>query len=156
MFALSKGKIIQNHCVILILHSDFPYSYTFSWGDAVQTTSPAPRRPRNNSVVTMIQCLPSANCRSVAKQQTYRAQAAAGISDGFPKENGGVSREVGIATCQRQVFALLRMTSLSGAQQSVLPRRLNTVVFLWKTVRPEGQVRNMGCAPFTPASQVRT
>ena len=40
--------------------------------------------------------------------------------------------------------ALLRMTSLSGAQQSVLPRRLNTVVFLWKTVRPDGQVRNMG------------
>ena len=30
---------------------------------------------------------------------------SAGISDGFPKENGGVSREVGIATCQRQVFA---------------------------------------------------
>ena len=50
----------------------------------------------------------------------------------------------------------LRMTSLSGAQQSVLPRRLNTVVFLWKTVRPDGQVRNMGCAPFTPASRVRT
>ena len=36
----------------MILHSDFPYSYTFSWVGAVQTTSPAPRRPRNNSVVT--------------------------------------------------------------------------------------------------------
>ena len=69
---------IKSHCVILIVHSDFPYSYTFSWVGAVQTTSPAPRRPRNNSVVTMIHCLPSANYRCVAKQHTYRAQAVCG------------------------------------------------------------------------------
>jgi len=103
-----ERQIIQNHCVILILHSDFLYSYTFSWVGAVQTPSPAPRRPRNNSGVT----------RSFGRQ----------------------------AVCGRR----LRMTSLSGAQQSVLPRRLNTVVFLWKTVRPDGQVRNMGCRPLHP------
>ena len=55
----------QNHCVILKLHSDFPFSYTFSFFGAVQNTSPAPRRAKNNLRVTMIQCLPSANCRSV-------------------------------------------------------------------------------------------
>ena len=43
---------VKSHCVILIVHSDFSYSYIFSWVGAVQTTSPAPRRPRNNSVVT--------------------------------------------------------------------------------------------------------
>ena len=52
MFALLQVRIIRNHCVILILHSDFPYSYTFSCVGALQTTLPAPRRPRNNSVVT--------------------------------------------------------------------------------------------------------
>ena len=43
---------VKSHCVILILHSDFPYSYTFSWVGAVQTTSPAPRRAKNNLRVT--------------------------------------------------------------------------------------------------------
>ena len=42
----------QNHCVILKLHSDFPFSYTFSFFGAVQTTSPAPRRAKNNLRVT--------------------------------------------------------------------------------------------------------
>ena len=98
---------VKSHCVILIVHSDFSYSYIFSWVGAVQTTSPAPRRPRNNSVVTMIHCLPSANYRCVAKQHTYRAQAVAGISDGFPKENGGVSRQDRVAICRRQIVQLL-------------------------------------------------
>ena len=42
----------QNHCVILKLQSDFPFSYTFSFFGAVQTTSPAPRRAKNNLRVT--------------------------------------------------------------------------------------------------------
>ena len=43
---------VKSHCVILIVHSDFSYSYIFSWVGALQTPSPAPRRPRNNSGVT--------------------------------------------------------------------------------------------------------
>ena len=52
VLTINRQNNIKSHCVILFLHSDFPYSYTFSWVGAVQTTSPAPRCPRNNSVST--------------------------------------------------------------------------------------------------------
>ena len=131
MFAHSKGIIIQNHCVILILHSDFPYSYTFSWVGAVQTTSPAPRRPRNNSVVTMIHCLPSANYRCVAKQHTYRAQAVCGHFRRFSE--GKWRRKPRSRNCHLPTASIraLRMTMffLAGASPLHPAKQVRTQLF---------------------------
>ena len=129
-----KGKIKQNHCVIWILHSDFPYSYTFSWVGAVQTTSPAPRRAKNNLRVTMIQCLPSANCRSV-----FSAYASIFLR----KTDRPTGRKGSLRT--RPQDDIVEQSSTVGSASAAEHRR-----FPRKTVRVDGQVRFVGLRPPSP------